>query len=247
MDNQRYSSIAHGRLPVWNPINVSHLERFLSDLSLPAGGAVLEIGCGRGYVLGSILSQYAVTAIGVDISPFAIAHARRDAADFLTSGRLSLVETAFEPSDYSAGSFDLVVCIGATHAAGGYQNMIREAKRMLRPAGLLLVGEGYWRRAPAPEYLTFLQMHADDQLTHQATQAAGEAAGFALVMCSECMLSEWDAYEGEYAQNIEDYVRANSADPEAEAMLDRIRAWRDAYFRWGRDTLGFGLYLFRDR
>ena len=27
-------------------------------------------------------------------------------------------------------------------------------------------------------------------------------------------------------------------------MLERIRKWRDAYLRWGRDTLGFAVYLF---
>ena len=27
-------------------------------------------------------------------------------------------------------------------------------------------------------------------------------------------------------------------------MLERSRKWRDAYLRWGRDTLGFGVYLF---
>ena len=27
-------------------------------------------------------------------------------------------------------------------------------------------------------------------------------------------------------------------------MLERIRRWRDAYLRWGRDTLGFAVYLF---
>jgi hypothetical protein len=27
-------------------------------------------------------------------------------------------------------------------------------------------------------------------------------------------------------------------------MLKRIRRWRDAYLRWGRDTLGFAVYLF---
>ena len=27
-------------------------------------------------------------------------------------------------------------------------------------------------------------------------------------------------------------------------MLERIRKWRDAYMRWGRDTLGFANYLF---
>ena len=32
--------------------------------------------------------------------------------------------------------------------------------------------------------------------------------------------------------------------PMSAAMLERIRRWRDAYLRWGRDTLGFAVYLF---
>ena len=32
--------------------------------------------------------------------------------------------------------------------------------------------------------------------------------------------------------------------PIAPALLERIRRWRAAYLRWGRDTLGFGTYLF---
>ena len=32
--------------------------------------------------------------------------------------------------------------------------------------------------------------------------------------------------------------------PDVPAMLERIRRWRDAYLRWGRDTLGFAVYLF---
>ena len=34
------------------------------------------------------------------------------------------------------------------------------------------------------------------------------------------------------------------ATPDARAMLDRSRRWRDAYLRWGRDTMGFAVYLF---
>jgi hypothetical protein len=38
---------------------------------------------------------------------------------------------------------------------------------------------------------------------------------------------------------------AHPDDPDRDAMLKRIRNWRDAYLRWGRSTLGFGLYLFQ--
>ena len=44
---------------------------------------------------------------------------------------------------------------------------------------------------------------------------------------------------------VERYARNNPDDPDCPAMVTRIRRWRDAYLRWGRDTLGFGLYLFQ--
>jgi hypothetical protein len=31
-----------------------------------------------------------------------------------------------------------------------------------------------------------------------------------------------------------------------QADLERRRRWRDGYLRWGRSTLGFGFYVFRN-
>ncbi|HEX4205805.1 MAG TPA: hypothetical protein VHZ51_16720 [Ktedonobacteraceae bacterium] len=46
-------------------------------------------------------------------------------------------------------------------------------------------------------------------------------------------------------RNIEHYAREMPEDPAVPGLLERIRSWRDLYLRWGRDTLGFGLYLFQ--
>ena len=55
---------------------------------------------------------------------------------------------------------------------------------------------------------------------------------------------EWDEYEWKYSRSIERYALEQPGDPDVPAMLERIRRWRDGYLRWGRDTLGFGVYLF---
>jgi hypothetical protein len=55
---------------------------------------------------------------------------------------------------------------------------------------------------------------------------------------------EWDDYEWKYCRSIERYAREQLDDPDNPWMLERIRRWRDGYLRWGRDTLGFALYLF---
>lgn len=247
MDKSRFSSIAHGRLPVWNPLAVSHLQRYVSRLTLPENSTVLDIGCGRGHVLNLILSQHQVRGLGVDSSPYATAAAARDMEAFVATGRLVLIERAFDAREYDAAAFGLIVCIGSTHAVGDFRETLRVAKRLLSPNGLLLVGEGYWKQTPSADYLVFLKMSSDEHSTHQVTQSIGLDEGFDLVSCSECSQSEWDDYEDQYARNIEEFVRENENDPDAEAMLQRIRPWREAYLRWGRDTLGFGLYLFRVR
>jgi len=245
MDKSRYSWIAHGQLPIWNPCCVSHLQRYVGQLRLRDGSAILDIGCGRGHLLNLILSQYNACGTGVDSSPYAIAQAARSAADLVAAGRLTLVEQTFAASDYAAASLDLVVCIGSTHASGGYGGVLKTARRLLRAGGLLLVGEGYWKRPPAADYLAFLQATADEHGIHQGNQTAGINEGFDLLACSECRQEEWDAYEEQYSRNVESHVRATPHDPDARVMLERIRPWREAYLRWGRDTLGFGLYLFR--
>ena len=56
---------------------------------------------------------------------------------------------------------------------------------------------------------------------------------------------EWDDYEWKYCRSIERYAREQLDDPDNPWMLERIRRWRDGYLRWGRDTLGFGVYLFQ--
>jgi hypothetical protein len=73
---------------------------------------------------------------------------------------------------------------------------------------------------------------------------AGIEAGLVPMHAATASPDEWDEYEWKYNRSIERYVRQQPDDPDAKAMLDRSRRWRDAYLRWGRDTLGFAVYLF---
>ena len=52
--------------------------------------------------------------------------------------------------------------------------------------------------------------------------------------------NEWDVTKDTYAANIGDFVWANPDDPDASAMLARIRPWQKNYLKWRRGTLGFG-------
>jgi hypothetical protein len=53
---------------------------------------------------------------------------------------------------------------------------------------------------------------------------------------------EWDRFEGRHWQTA---LVAKEGVAVNESKWDRMRCWRDAYLRWGRETLGFGVHDFQ--
>ena len=101
---------------------------------LPASGRALDIACGEGQVA-AWLAARGMSVTGADISPPALAKARRLAGEAGVADRVQLVEWDLEaglpPLD---GPFDLVTCLRY------YQPSLMPAARdLLAPGGLLLV------------------------------------------------------------------------------------------------------------
>ena len=244
MDQTRFSTIAHRDHVYCNPLDPVVLDQVTDRLELAAGRRVLDVGCGKGALLVRIAERTGARGTGVDINAAFLAEARTRAE---RSGVASLVELhemeasrlVLEPASFDAG-----ICIGSTHALGGYRETLRALAGLVRPGGRVLVGEGYWRQDPDPEYLDRLKATADEMTTHEETIAAGEAEG--LTPCDAWVSSQrdWDRYEDLYARTVETWVATHGDDPDASEARERIRRWRETYLRWGRDTLGFGLYLF---
>jgi hypothetical protein len=80
--------------------------------------------------------------------------------------------------------------------------------------------------------------------THVETIAAGTEHGLEPRGAWVSSAADWDRYEDLYARTVETYIATHPEDPDGAAIGERIRRWRETYLRWGRDTLGFGLYLF---
>lgn len=244
MDRTRFSTIAHRDHDFCSPVFAASFDRMV-DLAGPGPRSrALDVGCGKGEALVRIAERIGAAGLGVDPNEAFVAEARRRAAA-RAPGRVEFRATTLADAALAPGSFDLAVCMGSTHAFGGYGEALRGLAALVRPGGHVLIGEGYWKRTPAPEYLALLGGTEDEFTDHAGNVAAARERGLEPVAAHESTLAEWDDYERRYATNVERHAAEHPDDPDREAMLARIRGWNDGYRRWGRDTLGFGLYLMR--
>lgn len=245
MNRTRFSLIAHRDHTFANPLGEEKIDRLLGLLELPPEGQVLDIGCGNAELLIRLIERYNVTGTGVDPNAEALDEGRRRAQDRIPVERLRL--HALPAADFQPDrSFDAALCIGASHAYGDYSQTLAALKTLVRPGDRILIGEGYWKRDPDPEYLALLGAEPDELTTHADNVSRAVAAGLTPLYSVTSSDDDWDHYEGLYCRAVERFVAAHPEDPESPEFAAYIRRWYAGYLRWGRDTLGFGLYLFQN-
>lgn len=245
LDPQKFTTIAHRDHAFCNPFVPGKVDTVLERMDLAPGSRVLDLGCGKAEMLIRLIERYGCAATGVDCNASFLAEARARSFDRGVTDRLELVEGRADAFGGPKASFDAVLCVGATHAFGGLGPTLGALRGWVKPGGLVLVGEGYWRSRPDPAYLKAIGAKAKDYAGHHRNVEAGLAANLTYLLSVVSSEDDWDFYEGLYNRAVESHCLENPGDPDVEAMRLRIRSWRDAYLRWGRDTLGFGLYLFR--
>lgn len=245
MDPFKFTTIAHRDHVFCNPLGEQTVEHCLALLALTPEDRVLDVGCGKGEFLIRLVERTGARAVGVDTNPGFLREAAERAAGRIPEEKLSLHLTDIADFPVLADSFAATLCVGSTHAYGDYSSTLRALCRLTRPGGRILVGEGYWKRTPDPEYLRFLGAQPTDCTDHAGNVAAGIEQGLVPLYTAVSSDEDWDRYEDLYASTMDAYITTHPEDPDAAALGARMRGWRNGYLRWGRDTLGFGVYLFQ--
>ncbi len=252
MDTWKFYAITHADHAVCNPTSIEKLDEVISLLDLPAGPRVLEVACGKGELLLRIAVHFdqrdshgrGLEAVAIDISPYNIAELREKHRLRAPRARIELLE--MDGAHYRAepASFDLSLCLGASWVYGGHQGTLRYLAAATRPGGKVLVGEPFWLREPDPEYLEYSGMKRDEFGDHEANVQAGVSAGLVPWLALVSSGDEWDRYETLQWRAAARYAAAHPEDPDVPELLERVERSRHEYLRWGRETLGWALYLF---
>ncbi len=245
MDTWKYFGITHADHIVCNPTSAERFEELVGLVELAPGARVWEAACGKGELLIRLADRYGVQGTGVDASPYELAVARERAAARVPSADLRFVEgDAAQVPPVPAG-VDLAACLGASWIWGGHRGTLRALRGYARPGGLILVGEPHWRREPEPAYLAAAGLAAAEFSTlHGNIQVAAEE-GLTLLYALPSRDEDWDRYEFLQLRAAERHALAHPDDPDVPELLARVRRDNDTYLRWGRDTLGWSIFLFR--
>lgn len=248
MDTWKFYDITHGEHVVCNPTSEDKLARLVGLLRLRAKARVVDIACGKGEFLIRLAEAYGIRGIGIDISPFCIAEARRQLQ--VRAAGAEVVFSRMNGADFrpeEPHSLALASCIGASWVFGGHAATLDALSGMVAPAGWVIVGEPYWLQEPPEAYLAASGHTRDVFGTHPGNVEAGELRGLELVHTFVSSKDDWDTYEGLQWYATAEYARCHPDDPDLPELVERVAKAKAVYLRWGRDTVGWAMYVFRHR
>jgi len=115
----------------WRPL----AQQFVDRYGLTSASRVLDVGCGKGYLLYELMQIVpGIDVRGIDISAYAIEHAKEEVRD-----RLGCASAAALP--FADGAFDLVISLGTLHnlPVGELWSALEEIERVGRGAKYVMV------------------------------------------------------------------------------------------------------------
>jgi hypothetical protein len=246
MDRWKFFDITHREHVLCNPMSIDKLEELIELLRLEPGVQVLDIAMGKAEFIVRLAEAYEIEGVGVDLSPHCVADAEEKHARRVPDADLTFLEmdgADYEPAEPE--SFDLVACIGASWIYGGHRGTLEALKRMAAPGAWIVAGEPHWRQEPPAAYLQALGEERSAYGTHYENVETGRELGLEPVYTLVSSEDDWDRYEGLQWYGAVAWATEHPDDPDVEELLERVRDDRETYLRWGRETLGWAIYVFR--
>jgi SAM-dependent methyltransferase len=176
----RLQEAAYARAGTREVLDRQH-ERIASVLEVTPEMRVLDLGCGVGHLVGWLTRHAPARYHGIDLSMNSV-RAARHSTDL---SEVSVGDAARLP--FRDASYDRVVCNGAAHHLPDLRTVLGEIRRVLRPAGRLVLHEPVdspvtgairrtlFRRSPYESPADLSQKH---EFTRAMVERALRDAGF---------------------------------------------------------------------
>lgn len=240
--------IAESSHRIHNPVDSRKQAQLGGALGLKPGQSMLDLASGSGELLCTWARDFGIGGTGVDISTAFTARAKARAAELGVADRCEFVhgDAAGHVAD---APVDIAACIGATWIGGGTAGTVALLEQSLRPGGLMLIGECFWRQDP-PDEATVKGCYAETR--DSLFSLAGlfdhfDALGYDVVEMVLADQDSWDRYAAPHWLNIRRWLDENPGHDLAEEMRHKLDVERRNHVRYQRDYLGWGIFALMRR
>ena len=248
MDLPRIHTIRASSHRIIDPFTSEKLATLGRAIHLRTGMSILDLCCGKGEMLATWARDHSVTGVGVDISTVSLTEARERADELGVADRVRFVHD--NAAGYvSANPVDVAACVGATWIGDGVTGTVALLERSLRPGGIMLIGEPFWRAEP-PSQEAVEACHArsvDDFDSLPGLVSLFGDLGYDVVEMVLADEDSWDRYRAAQWLNIRTFLDAHPTDDLAPELRAELTRGPLDYVRYARDLLGWGVFALMRR
>lgn len=187
--------------------------------------------------------DYGITGTGIDMSPLFTAQAKLRAEELGVSEHVHFIHN--DAAGYVADEkCDVAACVGATGIAGGVAGTIELLAKSLKPGGLVLIGEPYWRQVPATEEIAQAcgVSSVADFLTLPDLVASFDEQGYDLVEMVLADQEGWDRYEAAKWLTMRRWLEENPDDDFAHEVRAELTNAPKRHVTYTREYFGWGVF-----
>jgi SAM-dependent methyltransferase len=217
----------------------------LSGLSKRRSLKVADIGCGTGASTLVLANDLDAHIVAVDLLPDFLDVLRSRAARAGVADRIEAVNASMDALPIEPGSLDAIWSEGAIYNMG-FENGVRQWRRLLKPGGILAVSELTWLTARRPAELE-AHWHAQyaEVGTASSKLAVLERTGYAPIgyfaLDEHCWL---DAYYRPMQQRFAGFLARHGSSDAARAVVDAEESEIALYQRY-LAFVSYGYYVAR--
>ena len=138
-----------------HPAFARMLRDYLEAMNIAAAATVLDLGCGTGLAARAIARRpgFSGRIVGVDLSPYLVAAAKRLAGEEGLAGRLEFRAGDVRRLDCGDAAFDVLVAHTLVSHVADPLSVLKEAARVVKPGGMVGIFDG--------DYASLTFDHAD--------------------------------------------------------------------------------------
>lgn len=248
MDIPRIFNVMESAHRIHNPFTPDKFATLGAALRLQPEDHVLDLGSGSGEMLCTWARDHGVRGTGVDMSQLFSEQATLRAQELGVADRVRFIhdDAAGYVSDQQV---DVAACVGATWIAGGVAGTVALLARSLRPGGIILIGEPYWRQLPPTEEIArgCLANATTDFLVLPELIGSFGRLGCDVVEMVLANQDGWDRYEAAKWLTMRRWLEAHPDDELAAEVRARLDTEPVRHATYTREYLGWGVFALMPR